>query len=140
LHCTQLPTERLERRDVFEAISGRRNVRAFRNDRSFIEEAPVIIVVCADESRSFQVYWARWRTLYFIQDTAAAIQNIHLTAYSLGLGSCWIGAFEEEEEKQILKIPDSIRPVAIISVEYSAESLYTRGNRPLKQVVHYKVF
>jgi nitroreductase len=64
---------------------------------------------------------------YCIQDAAAVIQNIHLIAYSLGLGSCWIGAFKEEEVKQILKIPDGIRPAAIISVGYSAESLYTRG-------------
>ena len=59
---------------------------------TFIEEASVVIVVCANENRSFEGYGMRGKTLYCIQDTAAAIQNIHLAAYSLGLGTCWIGA------------------------------------------------
>lgn len=57
-------------------------------NQSFIEEAPVVIVVCADENCSSEGYGQRGRTLYCIQDTAAAIQNIHLAAYSSGLGTC----------------------------------------------------
>ena len=50
-------------------------------NQSFIGEAPVVIVVCADENRSSEGYGQRGRTLYCIQDTAAATQNIHLAAY-----------------------------------------------------------
>jgi nitroreductase len=39
-----------------------------------------------------------------------SIQNIHLAAYSLGVGTCWIGAFREEEARETLKIPQGIRP------------------------------
>ena len=91
-------------------------------DQSFIEEVPVVIVVCANEDRSSQGYGTRGKTLYCIQDTAAAIQNIHLAAYSLGLGTCWIGAFREEEASAILKVPHGIRPIAIIPVGYPAEN------------------
>ncbi|PMB75890.1 MAG: nitroreductase [Candidatus Bathyarchaeota archaeon] len=109
-------------------------------NQTFIEEAPVAIVVCANENRSSQGYGTRGKTLYCIQDTAAAIQNIHLTAYSLGLGTCWVGAFKEEEARRILKIPQGIRPVAIIPVGYPAESPQPRSRRPINQIVHYETY
>jgi nitroreductase len=109
-------------------------------DQKFIEEAPVVIVVCANENRSAHGYGIRGKTLYCIQDTAAAIQNIHLAAYSLGLGTCWIGAFQEEEARETLKIPQGIRPVAIIPVGYPAEAPPPRNRRPISQIVHYETF
>jgi nitroreductase len=108
--------------------------------QSFIEEAPVVIIVCADETRSPHGYGARGKTLYCIQDTAAAIQNILLTPYSLGLGTCWVGAFKEEETRETLKIPQGIRPIAMIPVGHPAESASTRSKRPVAHVVHYETF
>jgi nitroreductase len=109
-------------------------------DQTFIEEAPVVIVVCAGENRSSQGYGMRGKTLYCIQDTAAAIQNIHLLAYSLGLGACWVGAFREEEAREILKIPLGVRPVAMIPVGCPAESPSPPSRRPLRQIVRYETF
>jgi nitroreductase len=109
-------------------------------DQKFIEEAPVVIVVCANENRSAQRYGIRGKTLYCIQDTAAAIQNIHLVTYSLGLGTCWVGAFKEEEAREILKIPQGIRPLAIIPVGYPAEAPPPRSRRPINQIVRYETF
>jgi len=99
-----------------------------------------VIVVCANENRSSQGYGARGKTLYCIQDTAAAIQNILLFAYSIGLGTCWIGAFREEEARAVLKIPSGIRPVAIIPVGYSAETPLPRSRRSINLIVHYEMF
>ncbi|MEM1539732.1 MAG: nitroreductase family protein, partial [Candidatus Bathyarchaeia archaeon] len=108
--------------------------------QSFIEETPVVIVACADENRSAQGYGMRGKNLYCIQDTAAAVQNIHLAAYSMGLGTCWVGAFMEDEVKKILKIPEGIRPVAIIPVGYPAEKPSPPPRRPLRQIIHYETF
>jgi len=108
--------------------------------QAFVEEAPVVIVVCANENRSFQGYSVRGKTLYCIQDTAAAIQNIHLTAHSLGLGTCWIGAFNEEKVVKILKVPNGVRPVAIVPIGYPAESPAPRNRRPISQIVHDETF
>jgi nitroreductase len=108
--------------------------------QAFIEEAPVVIAVCADEKRSASGYGNRGETLYCIQDTAAAIQNILLTAYSLGLGTCWIGAFNENEAKKALKPPKGIRPVAMIPVGYPNKTPSQRGRRPLNQIVHHEEF
>ncbi len=172
--------------DVFEAVKGRRSIRAFESrgvpaelveklvdvarwapsagniqpwefivvrnlgikrrlveaalGQGFVEEAPVVIIVCADEYRCLMGYGVRGKTLYCIQDTTAAVQNIHLAAYSLGLGTCWVGAFIEEEARKILKIPQGIRPVAIIPVGYPAESPLPRGRRPVSQIVHHETF
>jgi nitroreductase len=109
-------------------------------DQSFIGAAPVVIVVCADEDRSSQRYGPRGKTLYCLQDTAAAVQNILLTAHSLGLGTCWVGAFDEDETRTILNIPLGTRPVAIIPVGCPDESPSPRSKRPALQTVHHETF
>jgi nitroreductase len=109
-------------------------------DQKFIEEAPVVIVVCADENRSSQRYGVRGKALYCIQDTAASVQNINLVAYSFGLGTCWIGAFREEEARKILRVPKGMRPVAMIPVGYPAEAPLPRSRRSLNNVIHRGAF
>ncbi|HEX9862927.1 MAG TPA: nitroreductase family protein [Candidatus Bathyarchaeia archaeon] len=109
-------------------------------DQAFIEEAPVVIVVCANEKRAEMGYGSRGKTLYCIQDTAAATQNIHLTAYSLGLGTCWIGAFNEDQAKKAVNAPEEMRPVAIIPVGYADEAPLQRNRRPLNQIMRYESF
>jgi len=108
--------------------------------QAFVEEAPVVIVVCADENRSSMGYGNRGKTLYCIQDTAAATQNILLTAYSFGLGTCWIGAFNEDEASRALNAPKGIRPVAIIPIGYPNRTPLPRGRRSLSQIIHYEGF
>jgi nitroreductase len=108
--------------------------------QSFIEEVPIVIVVCANETRSFEGYGDRGKALYCIQDTAAAIQNLLLAAYSLELGTCWIGAFREEEVKKALNIPNGIRPIAIIPLGYPAKLPLPRNLRSRNQMVHYETF
>ena len=106
--------------------------------QAFIEEAPVVIVVCANEKRAELGYGLRGKTLYCIQDTAAATQNILLTAYSLGLGTCWVGAFDEDQAKRAVNAPEEIRPVAIIPVGYPNEIPTQKNRRPISQITHYE--
>jgi nitroreductase len=105
-----------------------------------LQEASVVIVVCADEKRADESYGARGRSLYCIQDTAAAIENILLTACSIGLGTCWIGAFKEEQIRNVINCPPEIRPVALIPVGYPNESPPARPRRPAGEVVHKEKF
>jgi nitroreductase len=109
-------------------------------NQAFIEEAPVVIVVCANEKRSSMDYGFRGKTLYCIQDTAAATQNILLTAYSLGLGTCWVGAFNEDQAKKAINAPEEMRPVAIIPVGYPNEAPTQRNRRPINQIIHHESF
>jgi nitroreductase len=109
-------------------------------NQTFIEEAPVVIVVCANKEMSRSGYLTRGATLYCIQDTAAAIQNILLVAYALGFGTCWVGAFREGEVKRTLDIPEDIRPVALIPVGRPATEPSQRSKRPFDEIVHYEKF
>ena len=109
-------------------------------DQTFIEEAPVVVVVCADERQSSMGYGSRGLTLYCLQDTAAAIQNMLLAAYALGLATCWIGAFYEEEARQVLKIPFGVRPVAIIPVGHPAEKPNTPPKKSIREIVHHETY
>lgn len=108
--------------------------------QDFITEAPVVIVVCANRTRSASRYKERGRSLYSIQDTAAAIQNILLAAYALGYGSCWVGAFDEEKAARIVHTPPEVRPVAIIPVGRPMESPPARSRLSLDKVAHFEDF
>ena len=106
--------------------------------QEFVAQAPVVIVVCADLARAKQAYGERGESLYCLQDTAAAIQNMHLAAASLRLGTCWVGAFSEREVSRLLGLPPSLRPVALIPVGYPAEKPRPRPRRPFSEVVEYR--
>lgn len=82
--------------------------------RDFIGEASVVMVICANIHRSGTIYNDRGKELYCIQDAACATQNMLLAAYALGLGACWVGAFDEEYVARILKIPSYLKPVTIM--------------------------
>jgi nitroreductase len=110
------------------------------NEQLFMEQAPVVIVVCANEILSSQGYGLRGKTLFCLQDTAAAIENMLLTAYSLGLGTCWIGAFEEIEVREALRIPEGVRPVALVPVGYPAKIGILRSKRQMEQIIHHEFF
>ncbi|MCE5284734.1 MAG: nitroreductase family protein [Pelosinus sp.] len=92
-------------------------------EQSQLEEAPVAIVIMADPSRSNERYGERGAQLYCLQDTAAAAENILLAANSLGLGTCWVGAFDEPKVQEIVEAPPRLRAVAIICLGYSDEEV-----------------
>ena len=87
-------------------------------DQMFVASAPVVIVVCADPQRSAARYRERGSKLYTFQDTAAATENLLLAATALGLGACWVGAFDEEEARRVLDLRPGLIPVAIVPVGY----------------------
>jgi nitroreductase len=103
--------------------------------QSFIAEAPVVFVVCVELNEASMSYGTRGASLYCIQDTAAAIQNILLMACSMGLGSCWVGAFDEGEAAEALGCPPGQRPVAIIPIGYPAEQPSAPRRKAIKHVV-----
>ncbi len=108
--------------------------------QTFIEKAPVVIVVCADVARSGRGYGSRGANLYCLQDTAAATENILLAAQGLGLAACWVGAFHEDEVARVVNSPTNVRPVAIVPVGHPAAKPRVRSKRPIKEIVHYEAF
>ena len=105
---------------VFRGETGRQLARAAYH-QDFIQEAPLAVVCCANLKIASQ-YGERGRSLYCLQDVAASIENLMLAAYALGLGTVWVGSFNEKEVIRILNLPDHIRPVAIVPVGYPDEN------------------
>ena len=96
--------------------------------QSFIADAPVVFVICANADEAGRSYGQRGQTLYCLQDTAAATENLLVAATALGYGSCWIGAFDERAASKALQIPKTLRPVAMVPVGY-ARSMGPRTER-----------
>ncbi len=89
-------------------------------NQNFIADAPLVVIGCTDSRISFR-YGERGIYLYSIQDVACSIMNMMLVAHANGLGSTWVGAFREDEVSKILKIPNNLRPVAIVPVGYPSK-------------------
>ena len=73
----------------------RRKIAGAAYGQSFLAQAPVVITACTVPEESASKYGARGRDLYCLQDTAAATENILLASTERGIGSCWVGAFDE---------------------------------------------
>ena len=112
----------------------RRAVAGAAYGQGFLALAPVVIAVCAVPDESATKYGPRGRELYCLQDTAAAAENILLAATERGLGSCWVGAFDEAAIGRALELPRSWRPVALIALGRPTEAEPQRSRRPLSEI------
>jgi nitroreductase len=83
----------------------------------FLKQAPLVIVACADPARSGIMNDQD----YYLVDTAISFQQMMLTAWNFGIGSCWLAAFDEKKIKDILTIPADIRVVAMSPFGYPRE-------------------
>jgi nitroreductase len=85
--------------------------------QTFISEAPFLLLFCADH-KAIRSYGDRGRELYSVQDATIAATFAMLKATDLGLGTCWIGAFDEAKVSEAAGLPSYLRPVAILTVGY----------------------
>jgi nitroreductase len=109
-----------------------RLVPACKNQK-FVGEAPVVVAVCGREELAYQKMGGYWNSLPV--DIGIALEHLMLAAEAEGLGTCWIGAFEEEEVREILGVPADVKIVALTPVGYpSGEKVY-RKRKPLDEIV-----
>jgi nitroreductase len=120
---------------VVRDAADRQSLAAAAFGQSFVAQAPLVIVVCVDAERCAARYGERGRSLYCFQDTAAAVTHIQLKAVDLGLGSCWVGSFDEAMAAEVLGMPGNLRPVAMLPIGYPARIAAPRPRRPLADVV-----
>ena len=102
--------------------------------QGFVADAAVVFVACAEPDASAAVYGERGRSLYCLQDAAAAVENLLLGATALGYGSCWIGAFNEDMARRALDVPRHLRPVAIVPVGPGKPVVRFPGRKPPSDV------
>jgi len=95
----------------------------------FMKDAAFVVVGCGEKK-------SRWSTV----DVAIALQNMVIAAEAQGLGSCWIGDFDQIELKEMLGIPDNLRVIALVSFGYPAEKSAPGNKKNLEEIVHYNKF
>lgn len=105
-------------------------------DQQFIAEAPVVLIFCANPSRSAVRYRERGESLYSVQDATIACTYAMLAATALGLSSVWVGAFDEQAVRQAVDIPADLVPVAMLPIGYAGKSPRRTSRRPLQDIVH----
>lgn len=87
-------------------------------DQSWMTMAPVHIVLCNESGRVKNLYPGRGE-LYSVQNCAIVAGYMMLKAEDLGLGSCWVGGFDEVGVRNLLNIPDNITPEVILTIGYA---------------------
>jgi len=81
-------------------------------------DSPLNLVICADLEKSASRYGERGKNLYAIQDATIFAAYLQLAIVNSGLTSCWVGAFREGKIRNLLKIPENLKPIAIIPLGY----------------------
>ena len=96
-------------------------VTKFHEYSSMLKQAPVAIIVCANLQR------CKYPVDYWIQDCAAATQNILLAATALNLGSCWLGILPQPERvegvRRVFSMPDNVVPLSIVALGWPEKPL-----------------
>lgn len=105
-------------------------------DQSFVGEAPVVIAavslapnhIMGCEVPSYPV------------DLAIAVDHMTLKAVEEGLGTCWIGAFDQKKVKEILKIPEECKIVALLPLGYPADNPQPKSRKSFEEIVSFEEF
>jgi nitroreductase len=103
-------------------------------DQTFVGEAPVALVFCADHERPRERFGAR-SELFATQDATIAAAYAQLAAVAAGLASAWVGHFDDQILHRLLQLPAHLDPVAIVCIGYPAELPAPTPRRRLDEVV-----
>ncbi len=124
-----------------EKISGLSFVESFFAPKGYksnpskkaLVEAPIVIVLCADPAQSGVL----WEQNYYLVDIGIASENLMLAARAQGLGTVFVGVFEEEKLRNLLNIPPSIRIIGLFPVGYPQDEKKDGPPRkPLDEIVY----
>ncbi len=99
----------------------------------FVKSAPALVVGCADTKSLLTGKWA-------VVDTTIALKNMVVAAWAVGIGSCWIGACDEDKVKELLKIPDKWKVVALVTFGYPAEHPGPRKKKSFEEIFSFNGF
>jgi nitroreductase len=131
---------------VVKSDDMRQRVARVSHDQKWMLTAPVFIVGVADissrvkDTSDIKLYEIspNFELKQAIRDTTIALEHIVLEAETLGLGTCWVAWFTQQEIRPVLGIPEDKFVVSIITVGYPDESPNPRPRKSLDEIVHYE--
>jgi nitroreductase len=98
------------------------------HNQHWISRAPAVIAVVAEPEHQKRHYGTRGEKLYTIQNAAACAMSMIIAAESLGLGTCWVGAFDEDKLRGVLGLPEQVNVHVILAIGFPDET----PKKPLK--------
>jgi len=129
-----------ENRQPWEFVVVREKEMKKKLASGFVGEAPVVIVCVAHPENCGHV----GPLASYLVDVAIAVENMALVSWELGLGSCWIGAYDEEKVKELLGIPKNLKVVSLLTLGYPAEKpanqIIRQRRKPLTQIIHHEKY
>jgi nitroreductase len=115
---------------VRDAETKRKMGEAARN-QTWISDAGTVVAALAMPKDHPEVY-ARWVE----RDVMTAVEHMVLAAWSLGYGTCWIGAFHEDRVKELLGIPEDMTVINLLPIGVPDQSPDARGRKPISEIFH----
>ena len=91
---------------------------------------PVYVVICTEEAPEA----TDWDRATYLADCSMAAQNMMLSAYSLGLGSCVVLSFSPPAVQEILELPPNIKPALVVTLGYPAQQPVAPSRKPLSDI------
>lgn len=107
--------------------------------QDFIAQAHYVIAVCSEPKDAVRFYDKRGET-YAKQQAGAAIEQLLLKLTDIGLGSCWVGDYVDEQVKFLLKVPDDVYIEAIIPVGYSMDKTRRKTKPSLDRCLYFNAY
>ena len=103
--------------------------------RDWFSQAPLVIGICATTSEA----WSRMDGKNYADvDATIAMDHLILAAADLGLGTCWVAAFDPFAAREVLGLPDDVEPVAFTPLGYPADEMKTKKRKSLDDIVRYE--
>ena len=103
--------------------------------RPWFIEAPMVICICSIPSES----WVRMDgKKYCDVDAAIAMDHLTMAATELGLGTCWIAAFDSKMAREVLKLPDDVEPIAFTPLGYPNDQPREKKRKSMNELVRYE--
>ena len=104
--------------------------------RDWFSQPPLVLCLCGIHSQA----WVRGydRRSYLYVDAGIVMDHMILAATAMGLGTCWIAAFNAAAARELLQLPPEIEPILITPLGYSLDQPKARERKPLSDLVRYE--
>lgn len=119
---------------VVREAAKRKALAKAAKEQQFVAEAPVVIAAVALEPERTMTCGVPT----YAVDLAIAVDHMTLAAVQQGLGSCWIGAFYQEDVKKLLEIPDECKVAALLTLGYPRDQARFKNRKSLDEIVCYE--
>lgn len=119
---------------VIHTVDKEAELRQIYN-RDWFAKAPLVICACGIPAQA----WVRGDGKNYCDvDLAIVMDHLVMAATDLGLGTCWIGAFDPEATRRLLGLPEGVEPIAFTPLGYPAGEPRPKKRKPLAELVRYE--